>query len=141
MKQTIERLREKPKDVRMQVAFMAALGVTGLVALGWGATLPLRLDALPTDGDKNVVFAPREERSLGSTFAGARDNLGQLIGALRSGEKPEPEGLSPSGAYTTEAPEEAKRAPYSMRRGSEAGVEPVGRRQVLIATSTRAKDE
>lgn len=132
----IERLRGKPKAVRVQVSFAAAAVLTALVALVWGATLPLRLGGLASVTSP-ASEAPVEESA--SFFSAARANMAQLIGAF-GGETAEPTEESStetgvSGTYQTGAPADA--APYQGAGLDRRSVAlPVSAREVRIATST-----
>lgn len=128
----VERLRQKPKAVRVELAFVAALATTGVVGLLWGATLPFRLDTLPAQDEQELA---EDSRSLGSFFSSARANMAQLIGA--EGEPVEEESTgSVSGTYRPGAPAEYR--PES-RTSAEPAAVPIDRREVLIGTTTRSR--
>jgi hypothetical protein len=74
----LERLREKPKEVRVQVSFLTALCVTGVVGLLWGVTLPTRLQGLRTS---DQTASAEGSNKVGSFFVDTRNSLGQLISA------------------------------------------------------------
>lgn len=131
----VDRLREKPKTVRVQIAFVTALSVTAVIGLAWGTTLPMRLDTAPQDSGAVV----KSETSFGVMFAGARANVAQLIGAVTTeGDAPEE---STSGAYTVGAPEGAAAPSEYQIQKDESVVEPVSRREVLIGTTTSSTRE
>ncbi len=128
MKQIIEQLREKPKTVRVQVAFLTALSVTAVIGLTWSTTLPARFEGMPAAG-ADVVAATTEPNGF---FANARANLGQVISAFRGEEEVPDRNTAPSGAYTTDVPARD----MNVFAAPKTVVEPVSRREVLIATTT-----
>lgn len=120
----IERLREKPKHVRTQVSFLTALSVTGVIALLWGVTLPMRLD---TSGE---TVARDDSRSIGSFFSDTKSQLGQVIGAgVVDGS------VSETGTYQVGTPEDAPRPSYQRTIPEGSAATPV-RREVQIATTS-----
>ncbi len=136
----LERLREKPKETRVQVSFLTALCVTGVIGLLWGVTLPTRLRALP-QGDQTAQAEGAS--SLSSFFADTKNNLGQLIGATGQATTTEEEqkiiGSAPkSDAYTVGAPPgaDANQNDYQLEKQAPV-VTPVARREVRIGTTTR----
>ena len=129
----LERLREKPKEVRVQISFLSALGVTGVVGLLWVVTLPARLQGLPESG---------KAAADGSFYAEAKNNLSQIIGAAQ--ERPEEMQdvpASASGAYREGAPP-AETSGYNdfLFAPETPGVAPIDRREVLIATTTTTRE-
>lgn len=132
----IERLREKPKHTRVQVSFVAAVSVTALVALVWGATLPLRLSGLTSVASETSDV---QQEETGSFFSSTRANMAQLISAFGGGAEEQgdevPVETSASGTYRVGAPAEA--APYDgTGLDQRSAAQPVSARQVQIATST-----
>jgi hypothetical protein len=125
----LERLREKPKEVRVQASFLGALCVTGIVGLLWGVTLPARLQGVAGSG---------EATGDGSLYADAKNNLSQIIGAVEQPEAQTEEApTSASGAYREGAPP-AETPGYndSPFAPEQPPVMPIDRREVLIATSS-----
>ncbi|MBI4086557.1 hypothetical protein HY416_01090 [Candidatus Kaiserbacteria bacterium] len=130
----LERLREKPKEFRVQMSFLGALCVTGVVVVLWGVTLPARMQVLSEHADP-LETEPGTE--LKNFFSDTRDNLGQLIGA--SGEtpaSPEEAPFGDAGTYRegTPSPEEPSYGESSFQE--KPVVMPVDRREVLIGTTT-----
>jgi hypothetical protein len=72
----IYRLRQKPKEVRAQIALLAAASVTGVIFVMWGVTIP---DRLALD-----ERAPAPEESAPAP-AGVSTNAGTFMGQLRRG--------------------------------------------------------
>lgn len=131
----IERLREKPKEVRVQVSFLAALCVTGVIGLLWGVTLPMRLSGLPKPTE---ALKTAEESEVNSFFADTKNNLSQIIGAAQNPrEEPEESATPGSDAYRVGAPP-AETSGYndSPFPPSIPAVMPVDRREVRIGTTT-----
>ena len=131
----IKRMREKPKEARVEFAFLSALATTGVVALLWVALLPMRLDGVNTDGAELAG----EEGTFGSFFSNARANLGQLIGAESQDESEEgnyTEG-SVSGTYEEGRPDDYKSGPVYTPKKEDGLAIPVSRREVRIGTSSR----
>lgn len=140
----IERLREKPKEMRVQVSFLAALGITGVIGLLWGVTLPTRLKGLsPSD----EVAQTESGNDLGSFFANTRNNLGQLIGATDGETSDDSEtnaidNAPKSDAYRAGVPEVEPRGYYDdPLEEQKPVVMPVSRREVRIGTTTSQTDE
>lgn len=135
----IERLREKPKEVRVQVSFLSALCVTGVIGLLWGVTLPLRLNGLP-HGDETAQA--QSENDLNAFFASTKNNLGQLIGAAGGGapdDAPEEriDNAPKSDAYRAGAPSVEPAGYYDNPfETKKPVVTPVDRREVRIGTTT-----
>ncbi len=135
----IERLREKPKEVRVQVSFLTALCVTGIVGLLWGVTLPTRLQGFP---QADATAQAETGRDLASFFGDSKNNLGQLIGATGEEVTNNPDNesadtLPESDAYRVGVPEEEPASywddPFEQE---EPGVAPVNQREVRISTTT-----
>ena len=134
----IERLREKPKEMRVQVSFLSALCVTGVVGLLWGVTLPTRLQGLPQG---NQMAETEGGNGISAFFGDAKSNLGQLIGATGEAQITGAEGevsTPPSSdAYRAGAPVDAPTGYYdSPFQESQPAVTPVNRREVRIGTTT-----
>ncbi len=137
-------MRERPKDVRVHVSFLAASAFTGLVALVWGVTLPARLDVMPSLATEQVT---ESQEGLGTFFSDSRASLGQVIGAMGTEENasaPQQGSISETGSYMVGAPQEEADAPSAFEtyygtgaQGSAA--QPVTTREVRIATSTTAR--
>lgn len=134
----IQRLREKPKEVRVQVSFLTALCVTGIIGLLWGVTLPTRLQGLSPSGE---VAQTEDERDARSFFVNTQQSLGQLIGATNGGASDaqhEPIDSAPksdayrAGASETE-PSDYYDDPFEKK---EPIITPVNRREVRIGTTT-----
>ncbi len=102
----VEKLRDKPKETRVQVSFLSALCVTGLVGLLWGLTLPMRLGELPQDDTGEQA---RSASNLHSFFENTKNSLAQLISGTSEAVPEIPDtdtaGTPPSGAYRVGAPE------------------------------------
>ena len=134
----IERLREKPKEMRVQVSFLSALCVTGVVGLLWGITLPTRLQGLPQG---NQMAETEGGNGISAFFGDATSNLGQLIGATgeaqTAGAESEVSTLPSSDAYRAGAPVDAPTGYYdSPFQEPQPVVAPVDRREVRIGTTT-----
>jgi len=81
----IERTRKKPRAVRDQYAFMGAIAITGIIALGWLVTLPIRFDGVTLEMD-----SIEESRGAFSQFlTNTRD---QAAAILEAGESEELQG-------------------------------------------------
>jgi hypothetical protein len=138
----IERMRERPKDVRVHVSFLAASAFTGLVALVWGVTLPARFDVAPTFATEEIT---ETQEGLGTFFSESRTNLGQVIGAMGADEQPAPTAgsISETGTYMVGAPEEGDTpSAFEVYYGANAQgsvAQPATTREVRIATSTSAR--
>lgn len=135
----LERLRDKPKEVRVQASFLTALSVTGVIGLLWGVTLPTRLQGLP---QSNQTAQAEDENSLTSFFADTKNNLGQLIGAtgepIADDANNQIGSTSPkSDTYRVGAPtsEVGSYNDYPLEE-QEPVVKPVDRREVRIGTTT-----
>lgn len=77
MRDFVERLRTKPIHTRKQLAFGASVGITGMVALMWGAAFTSSGALSRTDvGEEPAIVAAFSEEH-GSSLMGA-------IGALTS---------------------------------------------------------
>lgn len=127
----IERLKQRPRHARVQVAFVAAVCTTGLIATLWGAALPARIAAL--SGEEPT----RNGWGITSLFESARGTAAQLIGALPSDDAPPPRETE-SGTYRAGAPEDATAPGFRYTPGrDDSAVVPAPRRQVQIATTTR----
>lgn len=134
----IERLREKPKDMRVQVSFLGALCVTGMIGVLWGVTLPARLGNLPND---DIGTEAQNASAMHSFFENAKSSLAELIGGTTEVTRDVPEGdvfdVPPSGAYRVGAPEgETDSTSYQPYAKPEPVVTPVSRREIRIATTT-----
>ena len=154
MKQPLlERLRDKPKEYRVQFSFLTALCVTGVVGVLWGVTLPVRLASFPQF--KDVTGAGEQAQSataLNSFFADTRKNVGELVnpsgtavsengtngdGSTGSADGSNDVGNTPpkSDAYTVGAPPPQERSYFAPEK-REAVVVPIDRREVRIGTTT-----
>ena len=134
----IERLREKPKEMRVQVSFLSALCVTGVVGLLWGVTLPTRLQGLPQG---NQMAETEGGNGISAFFGDATSNLGQLIGATgeaqTAGAESEVSTPPSSDAYRVGAPTTEPAGYYDdPLKTKEPVVTPVNRREVRIGTTT-----
>ncbi len=134
----VQRLREKPKEVRAQVSFLAALCVTGVIGVLWGLTIPTRLSGLP----QSIEGAQAQDstNSVNAFLTNTRNNLGQLISAngdVISESQAEDVSTTPptSDAYIVGAPED-----QGDSEGGQPVVTPVSRREVRIATTTRTTE-
>lgn len=129
----LERLREKPKEVRVQVSFLGALCVTGVIGLLWGVTLPARMQTLAENTDP---MATEPGNELKNFFSDTQDNLGQIIGASGETTTENTEGqLGETGTYREGAPP-AEDQRYNAPFEEKPVVMPVDRREVLIGTTT-----
>jgi hypothetical protein len=138
-----ERLREKPKEVRVQASFLMALGVTGMIGLLWGVTLPTRLQGFPKgDNEADQTAQVEAQNSFMSFFADTKNNLGQLIGAAREATTTEAQqkvtdSAPKSDAYQVGAPADGVEYNKNYPLEKQApGVTPVDRREVRIGTTT-----
>jgi len=89
---TLDRLRQKSPTRRKQVAFMTAASVTGMIALIWVISLPVRFQA-PTVASDTTQATPSSFSRMGEAF---KDQWASLKMAL-----PTPE-ITP-GATTSES--------------------------------------
>ncbi len=135
-------MRERPKDVRVHVSFLAATAFTGLIALVWGVTLPARFDVSPDLAAEEIA---ESQEGLNSFFTESRTSLGQVIGAMGADEQPAPAAgsVSETGTYMVGAPEQNE-APSAFETYYGTGaqgsvVQPATTREVRIATSTSAR--
>ena len=146
-----ERLREKPKEVRVQVSFLAALCVTGVVGLLWGVTLPTRLQGFPgSDQSKGTGEQAQSEQNLGSFFTRTRDNIAQIVGGI-TGESATDTSATSGDVGNTPPQSDAYRvgAPPSEPPGyndspieePQPVVAPIDRREVRIGTTTSVQSE
>lgn len=137
----LERLREKPKEVRVQVSFLSALCVTGVIGLLWGVTLPTRLQGL-SQSDQGET---ESQDGLYSFFTNTRNNLGQLIGATDEtaddAQNETNDNAPKSNAYRAGAPIGGSDSygDYSLEE-QEPPVIPVDRREVRIGTTTKKSE-
>lgn len=135
-------MRERPKDVRVHVSFLAATAFTGLIALVWGVTLPSRFDVSPDLAAEEIA---ESQEGLDSFFSDSRTSLGQVIGAMNEDEQPAPAAgsISETGSYMVGAPQETNTpSAFETYYGTGAqgtSVQPVTTREVRIATSTTAR--
>lgn len=127
----LERLRDKPKEVRVQVSFLGALGITGVIAVLWGIMLPARLQ-IPSGGG----VAVEENAGMSGFFTEAKNNLGQIIGASDDPKKQEDLVLPETGTYREGIPAAEPPSYNDSPFQDRAPAEPAGRREVRIATST-----
>lgn len=135
MRRLIERLREKPKEVRVQVSFLTALCVTGVIGVLWGVTLPMRLQGFPPSD------RAQSANDLDSFFANTRDNLGQLIGATgktleNDVQNKAVDNAPKSNAYQAGAPLGAPANNDYQLEAQQPVVIPVNRQEVRIGTTT-----
>lgn len=81
----LERMRRKPKFVRDKLAFLAAVAVTGVIALTWSTTLPGHFAGI------NVEEGPEKEAmgAFARFFSIAKSNLSAAIqsGSTDEGEE------------------------------------------------------
>lgn len=133
----IERLRTKPKHVRVQASFLAALSLTGMIALIWGATLPMRALQFTPEGE--VAERVPGDSPLAAFFSDAKTGLAQVIGVttVEVETAPADSATSASGAYQVGAPEDTE-YPSAYERALNAGptAAPVDRREVRVGTTT-----
>jgi len=133
----IERLRKKPKHVRVQVSFLAALSFTGMIALIWGATLPMRALQFTPEGE--VAVRERGDSPLAAFFSDTQANLAQLIGVttVEVETTSADSGVSASGAYQAGVPEDVVYpSAYERALNAAPAAAPVDRREVRVGTTT-----
>jgi hypothetical protein len=138
MRRVIEKLRQKPKEVRVQVSFLSALGITGVIGVLWGVTLPLRLQGLP-QGDQTAQV--ESANGLNSFFQSTKNNLGQIIGGISTTTSTDTQNqvidnAPKSDAYTAGAPADAVPNNDYQLEAQQPVVTPVNRQEVRIGTTT-----
>ena len=119
----------------MQISFLSAACVTGVVALLWGVTLPARLQGLPHPKE---VLETAGGSQLGSFVSDSQKNLSQIIGAAKDTSEDTSGNTTPgSDTYRDGAPP-AKFPQYndSPFAPEKPIVIPVDRREVRIGTTT-----
>lgn len=130
-----ERLREKPKEVRVRFSLLCALCVTGVVGLLWGATLPARLVRVQPNNEASKTAGD----NLNSFLSDARSNLAEVIGvsAVRNGTGDAPNPALPAGsAYVPGAPAQEQPGYYDSPFQGTPPVVPVARKEVRLGTTT-----
>lgn len=112
----LDRLREKPREVRIRIAFVVAILATVCVGLLWVVSLPVRVDSLA--GEEGKIIPEDEQSNLGDLFDLTRTQLESLGGEGEVESDPEPPEAAPgtSGA-------------------------PLGREVLVGTSSTEAKEQ
>lgn len=73
----LDRVRSRAPEARKRFAFLGAVVVTSIVAIGWAFTLPARLASLRIEGDDMAGAAELSE--IGGQLKEGKDGLSEII--------------------------------------------------------------
>lgn len=79
----IEQLRQRPKEVRAQVAFVFAVSITAVCVLVWALNVGDRF--MVESNDPTIARIQREQQAEETPIAAPETNVGSLLGQLRRG--------------------------------------------------------